>query len=195
VATHYFIAIPLSLSLKDYFSTWQEELYKTAPFKHWPNKYDLHITLKFLGPVKDEQLSRLQKELKQIETFKQFKTYAGGSIGVFGNPVKPRVLWAGVNLTDPLTKLHQQVEACALNAGFSSEFRDYRPHITLAKKWNGQSARELMQIIRAESHYKNQQLFKINEIVIYQIFPKDTPKYKIVQRFQLDGGEEDSSTN
>src|SRR5690625_1573287 len=96
MSAHYFIAIPLPSALKNYFAAWQEELKGKVPYKQWTNKQDLHITLKFLGTVEKEQFIRLQKELQVVEHTKQFSTKVG-SIGVFGNPDKPRILWGGVD--------------------------------------------------------------------------------------------------
>src|SRR5690625_7787462 len=81
MTAHYFVAIPLTDTLKNHFSVWQEELKEELPYKKWTNKLDLHITLKFLGAVEHEQLTRLQQELKQVGNANAFSTKAGGEIG------------------------------------------------------------------------------------------------------------------
>jgi len=186
MTAHYFVAIPLTDALKNHFSNWQEELKEKLPYKQWTNKLDLHITLKFLGAVEHEQLNRLQQELKQVENANAFSTKTG-TVRVFGNPLKPRVLWACVDKTDALTFLYEQVEAAADRAGFTKETRPYRPHITLAKKWDGSPNWELVKTMQTQ--FKEKRILQVEEIVVYQIFPNQRPKYKVVSSFNLSGGE------
>jgi len=190
MTAHYFVAIPLTDALKNHFSIWQEELKEELPYKQWTNKLDLHITLKFLGAVEHEQLTRLKQELKQIENANAFSTKAGG-VGVFGNPVNPRVLWVGADKTAALAFLYEQVEAAADRAGFTKETRPFRPHITLARKWDGSPNREQVETLQAQAQaqFKEKRMLQVEEIVVYQIFPKQTPKYKVVSTYKLSGGE------
>lgn len=192
MSAHYFIAIPLSLVLKDHFASWQTQLKKQLNYKQWTNKQDLHITLKFLGAVENEKLLRIQQELKKMEKLQRFSTQAG-SIGFFGNPVSPRVLWASVEKTAQLSLLHQQVEAIIAPLGFPTEKRTFRPHITFAKKWYGPPASDSVETTL--NRFTERQELLVKEIVIYQIFPKQTPKYKVLSRYNLLGGEDDSAVN
>ena len=179
---HYFIAIPLNPALKDYFSKWQDSLKEQLPYKQWPHKQDLHITLKFLGPVEPNKLNDLINELKRIEQLQDFELTVG-TIGAFGNPLKPRVLWAGVEKTSELVVLQNQVEQCAGRVGFAKENREYSPHITLAKKWvEGKSSSSLADI---KNNYNDQRKLDVNEVVIYQIFPSRSPKYEVIQTYHL----------
>src|SRR5699024_9913937 len=101
-------------------------------------KEDLHVTLKFLGPVIDTQLDQLKKELQTIKSRSVFQLYISG-LAYFGTPKQPRVLFANIVHSASLLELEKAVEACAEKAGFPREKRMFKPHITLAKKWNGES--------------------------------------------------------
>lgn len=180
---HYFIAIPLDDSLKDYFSRWQDSLKEQFSYKVWPHKQDLHITLKFLGPVAPEALEGLINELKSLEQLAAFELTVG-TIGTFGKHEKPRVLWAGVEKTNELSLLQNQVEEGAGRVGFARENREYRPHITLAKKWSEGSVNSSLADI--ENSYNEKQKLYVNKVVIYQIFPSRNPKYAVIQTYHLD---------
>lgn len=179
---HYFIAIPLNHFLKDYFSHWQDSLKEQLSYKVWPHKQDLHITLKFLGPVGSDTVKDLKNELRSIQQLKSFELNVG-TIGTFGNPEKPRVLWAGVEKTNELALLQNQVEECAGRVGFTKENREYRPHITLAKKWSEGSANRSVDAIK--NGYKEKQKLSVDEVVIYQIFSSRSPKYEVVETYCL----------
>lgn len=180
---HYFIAIPLPIHIKEYFAQWQKDLKERLSYKLWPHFEDLHITLKFLGPVTSVVIQELQKELIAIQQLEAF-TLKVGSIGTFGNPKNPRVLWAGVEKAEPLVLLQERVEECALTVGFTKENRDYRPHITIAKKW-GEGTISDSVFAEIKEQYIMEQEMEVNDIVVYQIFPSRSPKYEIVQTHSL----------
>lgn len=182
MSAHYFIAIPLPEKIQILFSKWQEELKGKIPYKQWPYQEDLHITLKFLGPVADNKLTALKNELQTIKNHQAFSINVGG-IGTFGNPVKPRVLWAGAEKTEALSSLYEKVEEATVNAGFQKENRAYRPHITLAKKWAEDAAS--VSIDQIKSDYTDRQTILINHIVIYKIHPQKSPKYEVIEKYML----------
>ncbi|QKY69743.1 RNA 2',3'-cyclic phosphodiesterase [Lentibacillus sp. CBA3610] len=146
---HYFIAVPLPGFLKEQFAGWQRELEAELPYKQWVHPDDFHITLKFLGAVDEHHLNTLMKSMQQIERFSAFSLLTG-TLGTFGNPKRPRVLWAGVEQKPDLLRLQSRVEDIAVQTGFQQENRAYTPHITLAKKWGG-AMKDLSEI---KKHYK-----------------------------------------
>ncbi|WP_106496857.1 RNA 2',3'-cyclic phosphodiesterase [Lentibacillus sp. Marseille-P4043] len=183
--SHYFIGIPITSQLENTFSSWQQDLRSQLPYKQWPNKHDLHITLTFLGSVERVTIQSIQKALRNIESLPQFVLEVG-DIGTFGNPKGPRILWAGVRKNKSLTLLHEKVESSMEEFGFKPEQRAYRPHITLAKKWNGPLDEQ--KIIELKDRFKRENyLLTVKEVALYQIYPKQDPKYKIVTRYNLRG--------
>lgn len=183
---HYFIAIPLYPSLRNHLSIWQDDLKEKLDYKNWPHKEDLHITLKFLGPVKADEIEQIQEALIGIKDLNAFEISIG-SIGTFGKPDRPRVLWAGVDKTTTLSDLQEKTEAIMEKHGFQKETRTYSPHITLAKKWMGNSSGELLQDIKKQ--YKEQQIMVVNQIALFKIHPTRTPKYELIHEYKLQDGE------
>lgn len=183
---HYFIALPLPKSLQNYFSVWQDDLKKKLNYKKWQHKEELHITLKFLGPVADNRIEQIHEALMEITNLNSFEI-AIGSIGTFGKPDKPRVLWAGVDKTPALSDLQQQVEAIIERYGFQKETSVYHPHITLAKKWLENSSSDPLPDIKKQ--YTEQQMIIIDEIALFKIHPTRTPKYELIHNYKLQDGE------
>ncbi|SHF80592.1 RNA 2',3'-cyclic phosphodiesterase [Ornithinibacillus halophilus] len=185
MTSHYFIAIPLPRTLKETLVNWQKHFKDQLTYKQWPHMEDLHITLKFLGAVEPDQLSELIAQLKKIERLPKFELTVG-NIGTFGKQSMPRVLWVGVEKNESLLKLQKKVEECATNIGFSKENRLYKPHITLAKKWNSEPIDDIDRLLCS---FKKEQLeITVDEIVIYQIFPSRSPKYEVIRSYSLEGG-------
>ncbi|WP_156288571.1 RNA 2',3'-cyclic phosphodiesterase [Oceanobacillus salinisoli] len=184
-APHYFIAIHLPEHLQDFFSVWQDALYDKLPYKQWYNKKDLHITLKFLGAVEEQKFAELHKALKEVKNLPAFNVNVG-SIGTFGNPKKPRVLWAGVEKNDNIMAVWKKVEQAAIQVGFPRENREYRPHITLAKKWMGEQAASYDEVLfHIKKDFTAIENMFVDEVTIFQIHPSRSQKYEPVGRYSL----------
>ncbi|RKQ29685.1 RNA 2',3'-cyclic phosphodiesterase [Oceanobacillus halophilus] len=184
-APHYFIGIHLPEELQNYFSKWQEALTNKLPYKQWYNKKDLHITLKFLGAMEEEKLDMLSESLLSAKNFSSFDIQLGG-IGTFGNPTKPRVLWAGVQKNDRLEELHHLVEQRAAQLGFPKENRIYRPHITLAKRWKAHPQEDYTDsLTNIQKQYTETKIMHVGEVIVFQIHPGRKQKYEPVKTYVL----------
>lgn len=184
---HYFIAIPLPNNLQNYLTEWQRELEKNFPYKQWTHKQDLHITLKFLGAASPQTVTQLQAELKQMEHIRSFFIQIR-SIGTFGNRESPRVLWAGVKQKREIADLQRMAERCAVNQGFKEDKCKFTPHITLAKKWNGLPLADPKLENRKKEYANLKMNLHVEEVVLYRIYPEQSPKYDAVSTYALEGG-------
>lgn len=181
---HYFIGIPVSADVKETFSVWQDNLKTALPFKQWTDKDDFHITLRFLGPVREVEILEMGKKLKQIESQEPFSLNID-RIGTFGNKQQPRVLFAEVGRTNALMALYEHVETCLAYMGYSRETRPFHPHITFAKKWNDSAIRK--ERIDKKEYMQQNVALNVNSIVLFRVFPKQTPKYRVVYKYVLRG--------
>jgi 2'-5' RNA ligase len=95
---------------------------------------NLHLTLKFLGDVSEDDLSRVAEALESLrERHEPFEAGISG-FGAFPSPKKARILWAGVGQgSDRLCALAEDVEESLEPLGFERENRIYVPHLTLGR--------------------------------------------------------------
>lgn len=181
--SHYFIAVPVPDSIRTGLAKWQHDLSNQLPYNQWTNQGDLHITLKFFGKVDDIKLRELNEVLKKMNLGHNFYCNID-SIGFFGKKERPRILWAGVELGTELAKLQYKIEHITEQIGFQKENRPYCPHLTLAKKWNGESNANLIQ--QQIATYLNKQFqFLVEKVVIYKVNPTNKPKYSVKFTYQL----------
>jgi 2'-5' RNA ligase len=69
-------------------------------------------------------------------------------LGVFPNPRRPQVIWAGLaGDLEPLQGLQAAVEARAAALGFAPEARAYQPHLTLGRVKGALAPAELMRLL------------------------------------------------
>lgn len=105
----------------------------------WVAAENLHVTLRFIGEVDEDQAEDLAAALDLV-TADPFEVSIKG-LGTFGHP--PHSVWAGVVDTPPgaLAALHANVESALVRAGAKPEGRKYTPHVTLARFRHVQASR------------------------------------------------------
>jgi RNA 2',3'-cyclic 3'-phosphodiesterase len=94
----------------------------------------IHLTLKFLGDVAEEDLDTIKKALQPIsEVHDRFEVSTSG-FGAFPSEKKARILWTGIEQgSEHLRTVAEEVENLLAPAGFERENRPYVPHLTLGR--------------------------------------------------------------
>jgi 2'-5' RNA ligase len=94
----------------------------------------LHLTLKFLGNVAEDDLIPVEQALEQLRgRHEPFELETSG-FGAFPSERRARILWAGVGEgSGPLRVVAQSVDDLLEPAGFGREHRPYVPHLTLGR--------------------------------------------------------------
>jgi RNA 2',3'-cyclic 3'-phosphodiesterase len=93
----------------------------------------LHLTLKFLGNVAEDDLIPVEQALEQLRgRHEPFELETSG-FGAFPSERRARILWAGVGEgSGPLRVVAQSVDDLLEPAGFGRH-RPYVPHLTLGR--------------------------------------------------------------
>ena len=151
-----FIALELPEALQrelDKLSVELRKLLVDLPLR-WVRTENIHLTLKFLGNTKQEDLARITAIIEQ-----QARTVAPMQIefsefGVFPNPHKPLVLWVGVKAPAGLQVLQKGIEANLAEIGYPVEERGFNPHLTLARVRREHRLANLKRIAEVRSSLK-----------------------------------------
>jgi len=91
----------------------------------------LHLTLHFLGDVEDDVCAALRDALAGVHG-ERFRLSIRGT-GVFPPRGRPSVLWAGVDDSHDLIRLHTAIGEAVASCGLEIERRPYVPHVTIAR--------------------------------------------------------------
>ncbi len=91
----------------------------------------LHLTLNFIGEVENSLFQKLCVDFARI-TAAPFVMQIH-ELGVFPRHGRPRILWAGVSPSQPLTMLQQLLRQHLMSAGIEQRDKVFHPHITLAR--------------------------------------------------------------
>lgn len=153
-----FVAVPLSPAVRTVLLRGMEDLRRQGrgTFTHPEN---LHLTLAFLGET--DCLAAARAALDRCRMGSAFPITVGG-LGRFND-----LWWTGVQEEgNCLAELAQAVQNALRLEGFAIERRTWRPHITLVRRWRGdtptvklpQTPMQVRQVLLMESARQNGRL-------------------------------------
>jgi 2'-5' RNA ligase len=130
-----FIAIDLPDTLFDPMqkaSTQLQEMLTGQPIR-WVPVENIHLTLKFLGDVSENNIPMITEILEaEASNHCRFEISVGG-FGVFPNYSRPRVIWVGVQGPDELLNLQRRIDLETTRLGYSPGQREFSPHLTFGR--------------------------------------------------------------
>jgi 2'-5' RNA ligase len=129
-----FIAIEIPSPLKARMEEIQRQLRRTDADVKWVRPEAIHLTLKFLGSIRQEDVERISQALAPVlADGESFEVRVLG-MGCFPNPRNPRVVWLGVDQgKDALASLQRAIEQKMAELSFPPEDRPFSPHLTLGR--------------------------------------------------------------
>ncbi len=162
-----FLALPLDEVIVERLVEVQRSLSSAGARVRWVDGKNLHLTIKFLGDVTDDQLGdvcRVAGEVaSQIEPF-EFSVARVTSVPPVG---AMRMVWVGIDeQTGKLNRLYELLEKSYAAMGFGKESRSFRPHLTLGRVKSGQNVRQLREDVSeiADTEFG---IASINEMIVF----------------------------
>ncbi|MCE1255449.1 MAG: RNA 2',3'-cyclic phosphodiesterase [Anaerolineae bacterium] len=154
----------------------------------WTPVKNIHLTLRFLGDSSPAQLSSLKPVLLDITAACLTNDIYLTGNGVFPNPKRPRILWAGVNLPPELSRMQQQIELACRKAGFSPEERPFSPHLTLGRFAEFSQAENTARLAKVWNEVKNSAAlhYRVEKITLFKSDLRPTGAvYSALEHFPL----------
>ena len=186
-----FIAVELASSVKTRAGQLIAKLRASGAEVSWVRPENMHLTLKFLGHVREEEMTDLCRVVTaaaaQIESFEILVRGAGA----FPTIDEPRTIWIGIDEgAEALCELQSAIdEALKRELGFPKEARRYVPHLTLGrvKRESDPAREELTQLLAAAADFSGD-LTAIDEVVVFTSFLRRSgPEHEAIVRAPLGG--------
>lgn len=97
-----------------------------------------HITLKFIGDTRPEDLEKIDEKLRsEIGEMPAF-SFTLDHCGCFPGAKRPRVLWLGVNKgLKKLQSLHKLIDNNLAKVNYEKDTREFLPHLTVGRVKGG----------------------------------------------------------
>lgn len=113
----------------------------------WTAPENMHITLKFLGDVHQDDVPILREELDDVAAESASFSLALGANGCFPGERTPRALWTGLDGDlRRMSSLASRLEGAMVRCGFPEERRAFTPHVTVGRVRSGTQKRVLAAI-------------------------------------------------
>lgn len=181
-----FIAVELPEEVRENLAR-QIGLFKNhAPLVKWSRPDNLHLTLRFLGDVKEPDLEELFDAMENaVDGIQPFALEVLGT-GAFPNWRHPRVVWAGCGEgAEDAIALAEAVENACVDLGYEKEHRPFQPHLTLGRVKQPADAMGLSEAVRGLEK-KEFGYVDVDAVVVFMSSLRRTgPVYSPMARFEL----------
>jgi len=185
-----FIAIDIDEAIRKALANLQSEMLAKVDIKKsdakWVNPKTMHLTLKFLVEMKDQQVVEVCNIARDVAgRHKSFDIEIGG-VGYFGGK-SARVLWVGAGQeSENLLQLQADLEQGLASAGWPPETRKFAGHLTLCRIRNSRAG---IKLARLTEEYKDFRLgvVPVDTLCVYQSELKpEGPVYTVLGSYKLE---------
>jgi len=179
-----FIAVDLNDSARKNISDIISRLKKKDFDVKWVNPENIHITLKFLGEVNENDMKGLENIISgSVKDVKKFKINISKA-GYFGKGNYVKVVWVDIREgRDILVQLSRKFNKELTH--IRREEREPSPHITIGRVRSGRNVHELINEVEGLSDVKVGEV-EVNDIKLKQsVLKPDGPIYIDLKTFEL----------
>ena len=184
-----FIAIDINEQIRTALRNLQQQLQNKADIKKgdvkWVEPNNIHLTLKFLGEIKDEQVIDVCNIVEDVAGRHKSFELDIESVGSFGGR-SARVLWVGAGEGSiSLLQLQKDLEQHFASAGWPPETRKFASHLTLCRVKKSNAGIKLASITQDYKDYKLGTILA-DSVSVYQsqLTPRG-PIYTVLGNYKL----------
>ena len=148
----------------------------------WESKEKVHLTLKFIGEVKEDLLPQIINELELVKSYTAFNCTIS-KFGFFFRENKARILWCDLETDGSIIRLVEELNNRLQKFDIEIERRKFKSHLTLMRIKNPVSEKFVK---RFKDYSFNPIEFNSNEIALIQSDLKPTgSEYKVLKIYEL----------
>ena len=155
----------------------------------WVGPEHYHMTLKFLGEVREDRIEGVQDALTHVAATTCRLDLAVEGFGAFPTIRRPRVIWVGIEPSPALRCLKQDVEWALMACGFERETRAFHPHLTLgrADAQDGAGAFRGLDDKAANLTYQGQVTVRKLDLMRSQLSKGESARYTVQHSTSFEG--------
>ena len=169
-----FIAVDLPETIKENL----ESMSFGIPGAKWVRPEQLHLTVRFIGEVDGALFHDIKNILAEVSAT-SFSLQLKG-VGYFPPRGAPRVLWIGLEKSEPLLLLRKKIDLRLLRVGVEPEGRKFSAHITLARLKNS-PVQKIANFLSGNGLF-SQDPFQVEDFKLYSSILSPKGAYHKVER-------------
>lgn len=151
----------------------------------WVKPESIHITLKFFGETEERKIPEISRVLKEVAGRHEPFACELVNTGIFGSSYSPKVIWFGIEKSEPLKELGNDVLQSVEAIGWEADRQNFVPHLTIGRIKEVPDKHLFQQVI---DRHKNDWLqgFNVVEFNLYEsILLREGPVYKVIESYVL----------
>ena len=139
--------IALEMGFNEEMQHFYTALEKTGARLKMVEPENVHLTIKFLGEIKEEMVKDIRKIME--DAVKDVQPFRGAirGVGAFPGINNIRVIWLGFHDDGEVVKISKTIDENLSSLGFRKE-RSYVPHITVARMKSGLKKEEVIRVLK-----------------------------------------------
>lgn len=191
-----FVAVLISQDLQRTIASVQEEFKKISSEVKWVAMENFHVTLKFLGSIRGNELDGIAKSLTEaLSGVEPFDVEIGG-VGAFPSVGRPRTVWVGsTSGQKEFSELAGRVDEALEKVGFTRENKPFAAHITIGRLKDDRGAGELAAALR-DSQVGRIGTIRVTSIALMKSeLRRDGPIYTMLSEIPLQKGDMETDTD
>ena len=98
----------------------------------WEAKEKIHLTLKFIGEVKEELLPQIIDEIEFVQNYSSFNCTIS-KFGFFFRDNEARILWCNIETDDSIISLVEELNSKLQKYDIEIEKKKFKGHLTLLR--------------------------------------------------------------
>jgi RNA 2',3'-cyclic 3'-phosphodiesterase len=184
-----FIAIDIEEKIRAALADIQKQLIAKTDIRKgevkWVKPDNIHLTLKFMADINDEQVAEVSEIAKQVASAHKSFDIDVESVGTFGGR-SVKVVWVGIGKgADELKALQKDLEDQLAEMGYPPEEREFSAHLTLCRVVSQKAGFKLVETAKQFEHFKLGTV-NANALCFYQsqLTPQG-PIYTLLDSFKL----------
>ncbi len=155
----------------------------------WVEPHNLHLTLKFLGDVPQQEIARVcQATARGAAEVESFELDVRGA-GAFPQAARPRTVWLGAGEgAEQMVVLHDRVETALAKLGYREEHRRFQPHLTIGRvRGAGSGIAELGRLLQQQADFAAGRMTVSKVTLFASTLTPDGPIYELLGTGPLGG--------
>jgi 2'-5' RNA ligase len=181
-----FIAINLPESERQAIHHATAALRAAAHSVTWVAPDCIHLTMKFLGEQRSEDVPAVRDALAAVaRRFQPLRLDVGG-VGAFPHLRAPRIFWMGIAADPKLELLHHDLEVACETLGHEVDARAFRPHVTLGRVKRDATAEQAETLARLAANVRYRATIEARSIDVMQSeLSSGGPRYTVLSAVPL----------
>ena len=178
-----FVALTIPDETKNQIIQIRKELLPGHIKLRWEDNSKIHLTLKFIGEVKEDILESITKELSFLEHYQKINCRVERFGFFFKTKAEPRILWLGLKLDNVIFSIVDQLNQRLSMFSIPIEKRKFKAHLTLLRIKNDVPKDFISKFSNVELPEFN---FTANEIVLMKSeLSSSGSTYKEIHKYYL----------